>query len=512
MTKTTTPHLATLLQNAVKLHQTGNLSDANRIYQQILEVDPHHFEALHFSGVVAKQNGDPSTAIQLISAALESVRNTLNAGHASALCNLGASYQDCLMPERALNSYQQAIQLKPDYAMAHNNLGNALKNLIRYQEALIAYRTAITLTPNYAEAFYNCALTLHQLEQFEEAVRHFERALSARPHYAEAFCARGVSLHALGDDELAIDSYNQAIACHANYPEACFNRGISYNRLRRFDAAVASFELAIAYRPNYAQAYFYLGNSLRHLHNTQAAIKAYQRARELGADQRQIDFVLATLGIGTIPEAPPTHYIQQLFDQYADHFDAHLTEVLHYAIPQLIDQTINRHRSQESLAVIDLGCGTGLCAPFLRPYARQLTGIDLSQNMLRQAARLNLYDHLIAAEITDFLFRHDQPADVIVAADVLVYIGNLTAVMTGAAKVLAAHGLFCFSVEDSQVPDSDYVLQQSNRYAHSETCLRRLAAESGLHVLEINRHSGRQENQRDIPSLIVLLQKVSVGK
>ena len=511
MTNSTTLSVPELLQSAVQLHRQGQLAQANGIYAQILQISPGHFDALHFSGVIAKQTGQPEKAMELISAAINLYRSEFNAGHASAFCNLGAACQECSQPGLAVSHYQTAIRLKPDYAMAHNNLGNALKNLGRHHEALASYRNAIRFAPDYPEAFYHCGLVLHLIGQFEEALPYFERALQIRPAYAQACNAMGISLHSLGRYADAVDYYSRAIELMADFAQACFNRGISYNRLRSFDQAVADFESAIAYQPNYPNAWFYLGNSLRQLNKTELAIAAYQRARELGAAPDQIDFLLATLGAGAMPKAPPAAYVSELFDQYADHFDVHLTQVLQYAVPELISTTLAPHLQNGPVDCLDLGCGTGLCAGFLRRHAGSLTGVDLSQNMLEQAARLNLYDDLVCAEITDFLFRSGQQFDLITAADVLVYLGDLNQLMQGVARVLRAHGLFCFSVEhfNNDGHGTDYILQTTARYAHSADYLRQLAQQHGLTLIEMHQHTGRQENQNSSEALIVLLQKVA---
>lgn len=511
MTNSTTLPLPALLQTAVRLHRQGKFAQANGIYEQILQADPDHFDALHFSGVVAKQTGHPEKAVELISAAINGFRSEFNASHASAFCNLGAAFQECHQPEQALVSYQKAIELKPDYAMAHNNLGNTFKNLGRHQQAIESYRNAIRCLPDYPEAFYHCGLALHLTGQFEQALQYYEHALQLRPAYPQACNAMGITLHSVGLYADAVVCYSQAIKIKADFAQAIFNRGISYNRLLEFDHAVADFELATSYQPNYPNAYLYLGNSLRHLNKVGLAIAAYQRARELGAKADQIDFLLASLGAGTTPKAPPSAYVSELFDQYADHFDAHLTQVLKYAVPEKISTMLSAHLSSASMACLDLGCGTGLCAPFLRQHAGTLTGVDLSQNMLDQAARLNLYDSLVCAEITDFLFHTDQQFDLITAADVLVYLGDLNQLMQGVGKALGDRGLFCFSVEhlDRDGSSDDYILQTSARYAHSAAYLRQLAHRYDLTVIDMQQHTGRQEHQIKSETLIVLLQKVS---
>ncbi len=506
MNKTTTNSNPELLLTAVKLHRLAKFAEARQLYQQILSTEPNHFDAQHFSGLIAKQNGQPLQAIALITAALNSVTGEFNANHASAFCNLGAAYQDCQQPELALQNYRQALLLKPDYAIAHNNLGNALKNLGNYDEAITSYQHALRYSPNYPEALFNYGLTLHLNQQFDEALVRFEQAIQIKPGYAEAHFALGNTYQSLRMFELALHSYDQSIALKADYAKAYLNRGITLNRLAQYHDAVSDFELAIHHQPGYAYAYFYLGNSLRQLQKNTEAIAAYLRAEEFGFDQKQVSFALAALGIGEVPAAAPVDYVKELFNQYADHFDTHLVDVLNYDVPKILSGLIDKYRQHDQLASVDLGCGTGLCGAYLRPYSRSLTGVDLSQNMLNRAAALNLYDQLVCAELTEFLSRYTQTADLIIAADVLLYLGDLNQVFKSISHALNHHGFFCFSVEYAK-EQSDYVLRASNRYAHTENYLRRLAANYGFTILELARHAGRQENQQDNDALVVLLLK-----
>jgi len=376
---------------------------------------------------------------------------------------------------------------------------------------MASYRNAIRCAPDYPEAFYHCGLVLHLCGKFDAALQHFERALQIRPAYAQACNATGITLHSLGRYAEALDCYSRAIEIKPDFVQAFFNRGISYNRLQEFEHAVTDFELATGFQPDYPRAWFYLGNSLRQLNQSGLAIAAYRRARSLGADPEQIDFLLATLGAATVPDAPPASYVSELFDQYADHFDAHLTQVLQYAVPELIATMLTPHLPVEPIDCLDLGCGTGLCGPLLRRHAGTLTGVDLSQNMLDQAARHKLYDRLICAEITDFLFQSEQQFDLITAADVLVYLGDLNPLMQGVGKALRDQGLFCFSVEhlNNDRSSADYILQTSARYAHSERYLRQLAHQHHLALVGVQQHTGRRENQNKSAALLVLLQKVA---
>ncbi|MDB5748567.1 MAG: hypothetical protein JWP72_3415, partial [Massilia sp.] len=245
------------------------------------------------------------------------------------------------------------------------------------------------------------------------------------------------------------------------------------------------------------------------------AIAAFEAARDLarqaGLDAGQVEFALAALGVGTAPQRAPASYVTALFDQYAGHFDRHLTGVLAYRTPGLVKAALSRHVGATRLDTVDLGCGTGLCAPHLRPLSRSLAGVDLSNRMLEQARATALYDELACADIEAWLAGRPAAFDLVVAADVLVYFGDLAGLFAQVRAALRPGGWFCFSTEALEATEAggsasaDFVLLPSNRYAHSLAYLRRLALEHGFALVEAERAAVRSENGVDLTGNLLVL-------
>lgn len=496
-----------LLQHALSLHQRGALQQAGQAYRQVLQLQPQQFDALHLSGVIARQSGDAQAAFELISQAI-----AIDDRQAVAHCNLGAALQDLAQPAAALASYERAIAIKPDYAMAHHNRGNALRILGKLDEALRSYDEALRILPAYPEAFYHRALSLQMLGLHEQALEDCARALQLRPSYAQALCASGVSLQSLQLYEAAIHSYECALRINPDYAEALCNRGTALHKLHEYEAALDSFELALQIRPDFANAHHYRGNALHALDRSQQAISAYQQALRHGGDASQLNYLLAALGVGGTPSVAPASYIKELFDQYAGHFDQHLQQVLQYQVPRLLAEAIDRHRLRGELNTVDTldaGCGTGLCAPYLRSDSHRLTGVDLSEKMLEKAAQTALYDELVCAELSEFLLSRPNCFDLIAAADVLVYIGDLQAVFEGARLALRSGGLLAFSVEQGTAQElADFTLQTSHRYAHSVDYIKRLASRHGFAVAGMQAAIARQDKGEDIAIWLIVLTAV----
>lgn len=491
---------ASLLQQAVELHQQGRLEPAQALYRQVLELDPRAFDALHLLGVIARQQGDTAAAIDLISRAL-----AVNDGQAAAHCNLGVALLDNGLADQALASHERALALTPSYALAWSNRGNALRRLGRLDEALDSYQHALQFKPDYAEAHCNRAIVLQDQGRYLDALGAAEDALHIKDRYADAWLARGNALHSLRYLPEAVESFDRAIHLRPDWAEAYSAQGASLQRLGEFAAALDSYDQALKHQPDYALAHYHRGNALRSLERREEAIAAYRAALAHGDNPETIAFALASVGEGETPAALPNDYVRSLFDQYADHFDQHLTEVLGYQTPAVLDALLRHVAPSSELTTVDLGCGTGLCAPYLRAYSRKLHGVDLSQQMLDKAGERGQYDELTCGDLLTYLDGRDAAFDLAVAADVFVYIGDLAPVFRAVHAALRPGGRFCFSVEAGD--GADYILRPSNRYAHTLEYLQRLAAATGFTILATQALDAREENGAPIAAHALVLCK-----
>ncbi|PWF48437.1 tetratricopeptide repeat protein [Massilia glaciei] len=493
--------VAALLQQAIGCHQHGKFDAARELYGQVLALAPRQFDALHLSGVAARQLGQVDTALALIGRAIG-----IDPAQANAHCNLGAALQDAGRPDEALASYDRAIALNPGYALALCNRGNTLRNLGRLEEAIGSYQRALALRPAYPEAHCNLALALHDAGRAGEALASAGRALGGRPDYPEALCARARALHGLHRFGEALRDYDRAIALKPDWAEARCWRGAALQRLQRFDEALAAYESALALKPDYPLAHQYRANTLRALGRPAEAVAAYRSALAQGGDATQIGYALAALGVGQAPAAAPAAYVAGLFDQYADHFDHHLVGVLGYQMPALLDAAIRRAFSPRDADTLDLGCGTGLCGPYLRAYSKHLVGVDLSEKMLDKARLAGCYDALFRSELAQYLSGRTDVCDLVVAADVFVYIGDLAPVFGAVHGALRPGGGFCFSVEACD--SGEFTLRPSNRFAHSLAYVRALAAAAGFEVVEAERRAGREEDGVGVMAYAVTLRSL----
>jgi len=237
------------------------------------------------------------------------------------------------------------------------------------------------------------------------------------------------------------------------------------------------------------------------------AARAFREALRHGANGDLHGFFLASVEAAPVPPTAPRAYVANLFDGYADDFDKHLVGQLRYqAHRRLVDGLVAVDAGPYESA-LDLGCGTGLCGPLVRPIARRLTGVDLSARMLERARQLGVYDRLEHADIAEFLARADERHDLVLAADVFIYVGDLAPVFAALERVMA-RGVFCFTVEALADAAADFALLPSLRYAHSTAYLARLAGAHGFEVVAMTRAPVREDQREAIEGLYVYLRRI----
>jgi predicted TPR repeat methyltransferase len=273
-------------------------------------------------------------------------------------------------------------------------------------------------------------------------------------------------------------------------------------------AAADLLEQAIELAPAFVSAWFTLGEIRQELGQREAAIAAFRKARHADAsDPLGASLKLMRLGAEEVSAMPPA-YVRVLFDQYAPRFDRALIDDLGYRGPSVLFKAVlaARHAVKKPAffkRAIDLGCGTGLAASAFAKEVDHFTGIDLSPGMIEQARAIGIYAEL---EINDMLeglrARPDACADLVLAADAMVYVADLVPVLTEICRVLTAGGLVAFTLERNS--GDDVVIGEGLRYAHSEHYVRNALMAAGLSLSQFEEQSFRNERNVPVPGLVVV--------
>jgi predicted TPR repeat methyltransferase len=279
------------------------------------------------------------------------------------------------------------------------------------------------------------------------------------------------------------------------------------------DLLLQATELA----PNFVAAWFTLGEIRVQLGLRDEAIAAFRRARASDPDDRHgASLRLMRLGAEPVSDMPPA-YVQVLFDQYAPRFDASLVEDLGYRGPALLFRAVLSVRTRARKPAffkraIDLGCGTGLAATAFANEVDRFIGIDLSPRMIERARATGLYTELEVADMVEGLRgKPDASADLILAADAMVYVSDLAPVLCEVLRVLASGGLLAFTVEthSGQHTGGDGVIIGAGlRYAHGEPYVRAQLEAASLELLQCEELSTRNEDNMPVPGLVVVATKM----
>jgi predicted TPR repeat methyltransferase len=257
------------------------------------------------------------------------------------------------------------------------------------------------------------------------------------------------------------------------------------------------------------KTWFLLGEAARAAGDAEAATRAYRQCVTLDpTDSLGASAALALLAGDGSPNQLPTPYLKNLFNDYAARFDHELTGKLQYRGPEVLRTLLGAQSDRQNLRVIDVGCGTGLSGIPFRDLAGTLTGIDLSPAMLVQAKARDLYDRLIEGEaVTALAELPPASADLIVAADVLVYLGDLEPFHREATRVLAPGGLLLASVEAAGDPETPFHLHDGLRYQHGADALRRLLEALGYRIIALTPVTTRLNRGGPVAGLAYLAER-----
>jgi len=267
------PPVAAMLKQALQLHQSGNLAEAERLYRQILAIDPRHADGLHLLGTIAHQVGRDDVAVELIAAAI-----AIDKRQAAYHCNLGTAQQALGKLNEAAVSYQRALEHKPDLAEAHLNLGTILQAQGKLVEAAERFRRALALRPNLAEVHVNLGNILQAQGKLDEAVSFYESALILKPDAAHVYSDLGNTLQAQKKLDSAVVCYEQALSLNPAYAEASYNLGNARQAQKKLDEAIACYERALELKPQLPEAHYNLGNTLHTLDRLEEAAACFERA------------------------------------------------------------------------------------------------------------------------------------------------------------------------------------------------------------------------------------------
>src|SRR5262245_10251193 len=378
--------------------------------------------------------------------------------------------------------YRQALRWQPDHPDPYHLLGLLAAQVNRADDALPLFERAIALDPTVPEYHANYGNALTIAARTADAEAEFEKAVALRPDFPEALMNLATVRRTRGDLEGAERLLHRALELRPDWADAQLNLANVALARRRFADATALFARALKAEPNYVHAYEGFARAASRAGRLDEAATAFRRLLAFDPDNVVARHLLAACSADPHYEKAPEAYIRRLFDHYAPQFDASLAH-LQYRAPALIAERLAASVAPNgSLDILDAGCGTGLCGPLLKPFAARLVGVDLSAGMLKEAAKRELYDELVEAELAGFMAARASSFDAIVCCDTLVYQGRLEDTVAAAATALKPGGRLLFTLEQL-ADDSEhgpYRLAPTGRFCHGAAYVRAVLAKAGL--------------------------------
>ena len=396
-------------------------------------------------------------------------------GHADALHFLGVLRHEQGRGDEAVALIRRSLAAEPANASAWNNLGNVLLSSGRLDDAVVAYERSVAAAPApavAADALNNLGVVYREQSRLADSEAMCRRAIAARDEFAESW----------------------------------YNLSLTLMRQGRIHEGLVASSRAIALWPRHLIARNEVIRALVLLGEREQAAALY---REWLAEEPDNPVVLhqlaACLGGDSAPERASDAYVAKVFDAFASSFDAKL-ESLGYRAPALVVEALAAVAGAPAreLAIVDAGCGTGLCGPLVRPWARTLAGCDLSVGMLRRARARGVYDVLHRAELVYYLATQPLAFDAIVCADTLCYFGRLDEAFAAARRSLRPGGWLVFTVE--ALGDDDprpHALNATGRYAHRASYVAETLAAAGLAVDVVRRETLRLEAGLPVEGCVV---------
>ncbi|MDB5320143.1 MAG: hypothetical protein JWN40_1774 [Phycisphaerales bacterium] len=546
-------------QIALEHHRAGRLRQAAAGYRALLDANPAHPDAAHWLGVLAFQAGRPAQAVTLLETAAAQRPSDPAFHH-----NLGMALLHAGRPADAIAAFERAAQFAPDrpetllaWGLAHltrsqpgdpaaaafafrqaNIAGLDTAELHQYAgiaqlaagrpaESVAAFLTALEKNPHDPASWHHLALAYRQAGDAQQVRKSLNKALEIDPTLARGWYALGALDFEAGNFDIAAGLFKKAIKSKGDYPAAHQALARALERAGRQSEATAAFAHAVqASRgrprtpgtpPRSASDADQLINSILsgppspHPPTSPSSLPLSSAISDLEhklTSRRTVEFHHALAANASIfsPAQIPAGPLANLFDRYADTFDEHLRNQLQYIVPELIAEAIAALRFDDDppLDIFDLGCGTGLCGVLLRPFAKSLAGVDLSPAMIEKAKARGVYDRLGVGDLVATLLDNPNAFDLLTAADVFIYLGDLTPVLQAATRALRPGGRLAFTVE-AGAGDRFHLHHKTLRYTHSEAYIHHVTAIHGLTEELFTPVTLRVESDQPVAGYLVIL-------
>lgn len=379
----------------------------------------------------------------------------------------------------ALQSLERAALAAPQWWPGRMELALYLARTNQFRRAIAEADALIKLAPNEVQALFNAIEIAHRCQDYDRAVKWIAHGLRMLPGDALLLSLLAQDNERIGKIEESLQAWDELLAQDPQNPQAHFGRLTTLVRAGRAAQAQANASALLQQAPDDPIYQYY-----------------------------------AKIANGQTPATQPAELQKLLFNPMAEQYDLRMVRTLGYQLPRQVAEQITEIFPDKKLNLLDLGCGTGLLGVYLGPIQGAMVGVDLSEAMIDQAARHNVYHRFHTVNILEAL--RDTPDalyDVIAALDVFPYIGDLAQAIANAQRILAPGGFFIFSTESADKDDAEaaangYALKPAGRYTHHRAYLEKLLKQAGFAYVNLHEQTIRTEGGQPVKGFVITAQKL----
>lgn len=497
-----------ILNNMGNIWRTLNKPEkAEDCYRAAVAADPSNPLPHSNIGLLLKDRGDTAAALQAFETAIRGAPEDPQAYYHKA--NL---LRETGQADTALSFHEEAIRRDRRNHAYHLSKGRSLEQLKDYELALDCYERALSCAPDDIESFTHKAALLLKMDRIADASAMVADDLTHENMSAQTYAVIGLIHQKKGDYYRALDHYQKAIRLDPSIPGLCNNLALMVMECGDDpDEALGLLFKALTDTPEQEDIQHNIAVLLQRLYadgRIERAAQIAQNWHKQYPDQAIAAHTAAALNKETKSRAD-ADYVAATFDAFAENYNSQMGKIA-YRGAEICEEALKDvyGAPEGSLAILDAGCGTGLCAPALAPYAQELTGVDLSPLCLEQARETDLYSQLETSDLISYLTKKENAFDLIAAMDVCCYFGDLAPLLKAADKALNKNGTLIFSVEKN--PDeasTEPHLQPNGRFTHTKNHIEAAAHEAGFLATTIKEAPLRNEYEAQVKGLVVIMSK-----
>ena len=489
---------------------------ALELYLLMLQGQPKNEKYAIACGNCYDAIGDKETAADYYHNALK-----INKNSGAAMLNLSTIYYELKDYARSVEFARKVLAQNDANVAAWQNLANVAFCNGEYEDALQYYQKMYEINPNSYIAMINIANTYYCLGKYVLALDYAKKSLVKHPSSVTAHILAGNALNAMGKYEKAIDMYMLAYELDNSNAELLNSLSDVYRSNNDWENCMLfawRYMKNMPEPPNTAQLNFgYLLYECYSEKSEELAKKYAAKWLKFFPENKIVSHLGSALTNGKALEQSDAEFIKETFNSFAPEFEMTLAD-LEYQAPNLIFEALNAHLKTSLFSkkyhILDLGCGTGLCGEKVKKFAsgRGLIGVDLSEKMLEIAEQKGIYARLVCDDICHYLENSEYFYDVMVAADVWTYFGDLTKAFVRVWRSLSPDGLFVFTFSENEINKEDFFMAPSGRFVHSYSYVERVLKSAGFKILSADKHILRNEAEVPVYGYVVVARKPDLSK